>query len=110
MNIIAFSPMQANPFDQIKQIDVDWFGYWLATELLILIGYQSWRQIQDTVERAKISARNIGLDESHHLTTVVLVEQMKQRQQNELQPLVGDLLETTKRELLTRFWAQEAEQ
>ena len=68
---ITINPNNANPFDQIKQIDEDGFEYWLATEMLTLLGYQTWRRIKDTVERAKISLKNIGLEESHHFVNVV---------------------------------------
>jgi len=71
MNLIALKPNNSNPFDQIKQIDVDGFEYWLATEMLTLLGYQSWRRIKDTVQRAKISVKNMGLEESHHFVNVV---------------------------------------
>lgn len=68
---IALKPNNVNPFDQIKQIDNLGVEYWLATEMLALLGYQSWRRIKDTVQRAKISVRNTGLEESHHFVNVV---------------------------------------
>ncbi|MBE9036022.1 DNA-damage-inducible protein [aff. Roholtiella sp. LEGE 12411] len=65
-----------SPFDQIKRIDVSGSEYWLATELLTLLGYQTWKRIKDTVERAKVSALNSGLDPSHHLVDVVQMAQI----------------------------------
>ncbi|MBH8573042.1 DNA-damage-inducible protein [Nostocaceae cyanobacterium CENA369] len=70
---------QANtdsPFDQIKKIDEQGNEYWLATELLTLLGYQTWKRIKDTVERAKISAKNSGIDPFHHLVDVVQMAQI----------------------------------
>lgn len=70
---------QANtdsPFDQIKQVDEQGNEYWLATELLTLLGYQTWKRIKDTVERAKISAKNSGVDQSYHLVDVVQMAQI----------------------------------
>ncbi|MBD2504686.1 BRO family protein [Anabaena azotica] len=48
----------------------------MATELLALLGYKTWKRIRDTVERAKISAKNSGLDPSHHLVDVVQMAQI----------------------------------
>ncbi|MBD2615664.1 DNA-damage-inducible protein [Nostoc punctiforme FACHB-252] len=65
-----------SPFDQIRKIDEQGNEYWLATELLTLLGYQTWKRIKDTVERAKISAKNSGIDSSHHLVDVVQMAQI----------------------------------
>ncbi|MBW4564999.1 MAG: DNA-damage-inducible protein [Mojavia pulchra JT2-VF2] len=76
MDAITFDESHPSPFDQIKQVDSDGSEYWLATELLTLLGYQTWKRIKDTVERAKISAKNSGLDQSHHLVDVVQMAQI----------------------------------
>jgi DNA-damage-inducible protein D len=76
MDAITFDESHASPFDQIKQVDSDGSEYWLATELLTLLGYQTWKRIKDTVERAKISAKNSGLDQSCHLVDVVQMTQI----------------------------------
>ncbi|WP_242062412.1 BRO family protein [Nostoc punctiforme] len=65
-----------SPFDQIRKIDDDGTEYWLATELLTLLGYQTWKRIKDTVERAKVSAKNSGINPSHHLVDVVQMAQI----------------------------------
>lgn len=65
-----------SPFDQIKQIDDSGTEYWLATELLASMGYRTWKRIKDTVERAKISARNSGVNVSHHFDDVVQMAQI----------------------------------
>ncbi|MBW4675953.1 MAG: DNA-damage-inducible protein [Desmonostoc geniculatum HA4340-LM1] len=76
MSEIALTNDEANPFDQIKQVDADGVEYWLATELLTLLGYKTWKRIKDVVERAKISINNSGLDESCHLDNVVQMAQI----------------------------------
>lgn len=76
MNEIILASDETNPFDQIKHIDTDDSEYWLATELLTLLGYQSWKRIKDVVERVKISIKNSGLDESCHLDNVVQMAQI----------------------------------
>jgi len=65
----------ANPFDQIKRMADDGSEYWLATELMSLLGYQSWKRIKDTVERAIASAKNTGMDQ-HHFAEVVQMAQI----------------------------------
>ncbi|MBD2253327.1 BRO family protein [Nostoc parmelioides] len=76
MNAITSAQSTDSPFDQIRKIDDDGTEYWLATELLALLGYKTWKRIKDTVERAKISAKNSGLDESYHLVDVVQMAQI----------------------------------
>lgn len=65
-----------SPFDQIRKIDEQENEYWLATELLTLLGYKTWKRIKDTVERAKISAKNSGINPSYHLVDVVQMAQI----------------------------------
>ncbi|MDJ0620337.1 MAG: hypothetical protein QNJ63_26965 [Calothrix sp. MO_192.B10] len=48
-----------SPFEEIKQIDASGIEYWLATELLTLMGYRTWKRIKDTVERAVRSAQTM---------------------------------------------------
>ncbi|MBD2492177.1 DNA-damage-inducible protein [Aulosira sp. FACHB-615] len=76
MDAIINSESHSSPFDQIKQVDSDGSEFWLATELLTLLGYQTWKRIRDTVERAKISAKNSGIDPLHHLVDVVQMAQI----------------------------------
>jgi DNA-damage-inducible protein D len=75
-SMIIMTEIVQGKFNQIKRIDADGSEYWLATELLTLMGYQTWKRIKDTVERAKISAINSGLDESYHLVNVVQMAQI----------------------------------
>lgn len=40
------------------------------------MGYRTWKRIKDTVERAKISARNSGVNISYHFVNVVQMAQI----------------------------------
>ncbi len=76
MDSINLSKSDSSPFDQIKKIDELGTEYWLATDLLASMGYRTWKRIKDTVERAKISARNSGVNISHHFVNVVQMTQI----------------------------------
>jgi DNA-damage-inducible protein D len=76
MDLITVSDCNTNPFEQIKQVDDSGYEYWLATDLLRAMGYKVWKRMKDTVERAKISAFNSGVDVSHHFNNVVQMAQI----------------------------------
>ncbi|MBD2168864.1 DNA-damage-inducible protein [Calothrix membranacea FACHB-236] len=55
-------------FDQIKQVDTDGSEYWLARELMPILGYQQWRRLEDAISRAITACKNIGQEcEKHFL-------------------------------------------
>lgn len=63
-----------SPFDSIRRIDEDRKEYWLARELMPLLGYLKWQRFQDAIEKAKISLKNTeGGEDKHfiHLPGVV---------------------------------------
>ena len=60
MTDIAPIPSGGNPFDDIARTDADGSHYWLARELMPLLGYDKWDRFADTIERAKASASNSG--------------------------------------------------
>ena len=76
MDSINLGKSDTSPFDQIKQIDESGNEYWLATDLLASMGYRTWKRIKDTVERAKVSARNSGVNVSDHFVNVVQMAQI----------------------------------
>ena len=76
MNSITVNDGNTSPFDQLKKIDELGTEYWLATDLLASMGYRTWKRIKDTVERAKISARNSGINVSYHFANVVQMAQI----------------------------------
>ncbi|MEO0687988.1 MAG: BRO family protein, partial [Cyanobacteria bacterium J06649_11] len=76
MNSINIYESNSKLFDKLKKIDDSGTEYWLATELLLAMGYKSWRRIKDTVERAKISAQNSNANVSYHFANVVQTTQI----------------------------------
>lgn len=50
-----------SPFDKIKRTD-ERGDYWLARELMLLLGYRKWERFLDAIERAMISCRVAGQD------------------------------------------------
>jgi len=66
MDAIINSESQPSPFDQIKHTDSNGSEYWLARELMPILGYQQWRQFEDAVTRAIAACENIGQDSKKH--------------------------------------------
>lgn len=52
-----------NPFESLKHVTEYDAEYWLARELMPLLGYDTWRRFEDAIERAKESCKNAGNDE-----------------------------------------------
>lgn len=55
-----------NPFDAIRYVDEMGVEYWLARDLMPILGYQQWRQFEDAVLRAIAACENTGNDCSKH--------------------------------------------
>src|SRR5690606_10233447 len=51
----------ASPFDAIKRVD-EAGEYWSARELMPLLGYRKWEKFEDSIERARVSIANTGMD------------------------------------------------
>jgi hypothetical protein len=51
----------ASPFDKIKHTD-ERGDYWLARELMPLLGYRKWEKFEDSIERARVSIATTGMD------------------------------------------------
>jgi DNA-damage-inducible protein D len=49
-----------SPFDRIRHFDDDGNEYWLARELMVVMGYEKWERFEGVVERAIRSAENTG--------------------------------------------------
>jgi hypothetical protein len=55
-----------SPFDSIKRIDREGCEYWLARELMGLLGYKQYRRFADAIQRAIVSCQIQGkLTENH---------------------------------------------
>jgi len=64
--ITATTTSPDSPFDQIKKIDEQGYEYWLARDLMSILGYQQWRQFEDAISRAIAACENIGQDSKKH--------------------------------------------
>jgi len=51
-----------SPFDALRQHRPDGTEFWSARDLCPLMGYGRWERFADAIERAKIAARNTGMD------------------------------------------------
>lgn len=75
--------LHQSPFDRIRRFDEQGNEYWLARELMKLLGYTKWENFGakehgtvnksgnrsvSTISRAIISCSNSGLDYTHHFT------------------------------------------
>lgn len=50
-----------SPFDVIRRTD-EHGDYWLARELMPLLGYRKWEKFEDSIERARVSIATTGMD------------------------------------------------
>ncbi|AVH63900.1 BRO family protein [Nostoc sp. 'Peltigera membranacea cyanobiont' N6] len=66
MDAIIKRENQPSPFDKIKQVDTDGNEYWLARELMPILGYQQWRQFEDAISRAIAACSNIEQESEKH--------------------------------------------
>ncbi|MBD2683567.1 hypothetical protein H6H03_39695 [Nostoc paludosum FACHB-159] len=66
MDAITYSESHPSPFDQIKHIDSDGSEYWLARELMPILGYQQWRRLKDAIDRAITACENQGYEYEKH--------------------------------------------
>lgn len=55
-------PDGRSPFDAIRHVDEFGNEYWLARELMPLLGYDKWERFEGVIERAMISAGLAGID------------------------------------------------
>ncbi len=54
--------MEQTPFDKIKRVTEYGAEYWLARELMTLLGYDTWRRFEDAIQRAIESCNTSGGD------------------------------------------------
>jgi DNA-damage-inducible protein D len=45
-------------FESIKHLDENGVEFWYARELMIILGYETWRRFEEVVDRAKKSCAN----------------------------------------------------
>jgi len=59
-------PNNSSPFDSIRHVDDQAKEYWLAKELMGLLGYKKWERFVDAIDRAKIGCQNTGVSVENH--------------------------------------------
>jgi DNA-damage-inducible protein D len=60
--------------EQQKRTSPKGIPYWLAREITSTLGYQEWRNFENTIERAKEACRGTGIDpEKHFVETTVML-------------------------------------
>ena len=57
-------------FEDIKHIDEEGNEYWLARELMLLLGYSKWENFDNVIQKAVISYKNSNNDDSYWLPEV----------------------------------------
>lgn len=55
-----------NPFDSIRRARPDGSEFWSARDLMPLLGYSTWRNFSESIDRAGAACRNSGISSSHH--------------------------------------------
>lgn len=60
-----------SPFDALRRERADGSEYWLARELMPLLGYESWRRFAEAVDRAATACANQGFDVSKEFAEAV---------------------------------------
>lgn len=55
-----------SPFDSIRRFDGQGNEYWLARDLMPLLGYLKWERFVGSIDRAKIACQNSGNIVSDH--------------------------------------------
>lgn len=53
--------LNKNTFESIKHITEYGAEFWYARELMPLLGYDTWRRFEDSIERAKDACKNAGM-------------------------------------------------
>lgn len=61
-NLLNFNGSNnSTPFDGIRHVANPGEEYWLARELMELLGYKKWERFVDAIDRAKIGCQNTGI-------------------------------------------------
>jgi hypothetical protein len=68
-NIVPISKSgSSSPFDSIRRISEDGAEFWLARDLMPILGYARWDRVPDVIDRAKTSCGNAGNSVTEHFT------------------------------------------
>ena len=58
-------------FESIKKIDENGIEYWIARELLPLLGYENWQKAEEVIARAARACINSGQNVDNHFNRTV---------------------------------------
>lgn len=61
-----------SPFDSIRRVDENGQEYWLARELMPMLGYRSWQKFKQVIELASENVETVGLEPSIEILPVEL--------------------------------------
>lgn len=64
-----------SPFDAIKHVDENGVDFWIAKELMLIVGYPRWSDFKPAVEKAKLACYNTGNDVTKHFAGTILKSQ-----------------------------------
>jgi DNA-damage-inducible protein D len=85
------SANNSNPFDDIRHIDDQGQEYWIARELMPLLGYSRWNEFKVVVERATLACKNTGNEVEAHFSGLTLKSQGRPGQDYKLSRYGGYL-------------------
>ena len=57
-----------SPFDGIRQVDEQGLEFWLARDLMSILGYSKWNRFEEAIQRAILSCKVQGESENDHFT------------------------------------------
>lgn len=81
----------SSPFDNIRHIDDQGQEYWIARELMPLLGYSRWNEFKSVIERATFACKNTGNDVEMHFSVLTLKSQGRPGQDYKLSRYGGYL-------------------
>jgi len=59
-DLTIYDKSQKASFESIRRFDGHDIEFWLARELMKLLGYKTWQKFNDAIDRAKLSCKNSG--------------------------------------------------
>lgn len=66
MSNVSAINLENSSFDNIRRTEENGNEYWLARELMVWVGYDSWTKFKRVIERAKLACFNSGENLDHH--------------------------------------------
>lgn len=66
MSNLSAINLESSPLDNIRRLEENGNEYWLARELMVWVGYESWAKFKRVIERAEFSCFNSGETIKHH--------------------------------------------